>query len=511
MGREEGRTGLRVAARLLVESSLDRVIHRWGSLRGGRGVPSARSTSRPWHTLRLVRQDVKTHPTVEVAIVNNPNLEALHMRLKSSFVGLLVLSALFVGITLGEESSQRIAAGGYHCMAIDGDGALWSWGRNYAGQLGDGTTNDSHVPIRIGSDTDWVAVSAGDHHSVARKRDGSLWAWGYNHFGQLGIGTTEDAHSPELVHVGKDWAAFVAGDYHTIGLKRDGSVWTWGCNKRGQLGIGSASAGHKPIRVGDDKWMVVPADVETTVRVVQDAHEPVRVGEDTDWAKVDAGGYYCVALKTDGSLWTWGDNRYGQMGQGTRDHELEPVRIGTENDWASVYGGVHHVLAVKEDGTVWAWGLNEYQTIPVEAKERDVRVPARAQLSRNWQVISGGWRHTLGLKRDGSLWAWGLNNYGQLGSGDTSDIGFRILKGDAHVGVYGEQFRNGSKTPVRVVGGSDWVAVCGQGHHSIGMKRDGSVWTWGLNWFGQLGIGSTENQTMPVRVAFKAEAERVSP
>ena len=373
-------------------------------------------------------------------------------------------------------------------------------GANYAGQLGNGTTEDSHVPVRIGTDKDWVAVSAGDHHSVAMKRDGSLWAWGYNHFGQLGIGTVEDAHSPAEVNGGKDWLAFTAGDYHTIGLKQDGSVWTWGCNKRGQVGIGSEAVGHKPIRVSEDKWMVVPVEVQEVVRVVEDAHVPVRVGTDNDWAAVDAGGYYCVALKKDGSLWAWGDNRYGQMGQGTRNHELLPVRIGRDNDWAPVCAGVHHVLATKQDGAAWAWGLNEYQTIPVAVKVRDVRSPVPAELSKDWCMMSGGWRHTLALKRDGSLWAWGLNNYGQLGNGDTRDVGFRVLKGDAHVGVYGEQFRNGSKAPVRVAGGEEWAEVCAQGHHSIGMKQDGSVWTWGLNWFGQLGIGATENQAVPARV-----------
>ena len=95
-----------------------------------------------------------------------------------------------------------------------------------------------------------------------------------------------------------------------------------------------------------------------------------------------------------------------------------------------------------------------------------------------------------------------------MGNGNTSNISIRVLKGDAHVGVYGKQFRNGSKLPVQVAGGSDWVAACGQGHHSIGMKRDGSVWAWGLNWFGQLGIGSTENQVLPVRVVLGKNANR---
>lgn len=402
-----------------------------------------------------------------------------------------------------EQAEGLVAAGGHHSMAVRRDGSLWTWGRNYAGQLGIGSTDDAHVPVRVADDNDWVAVSAGDHHSVALKRDGTLWAWGYNRFGQLGNGSFDDAHSPVLVKGGSDWTAFAAGDYHTVGLKRDGSVWTWGCSKRGQLGVGSTPAGHKPVRIEGNQWLVIRVDA--VVDVVEDGPLPARVGTDNDWIAVDAGGYYTVAIKRDGSLWGWGDNRYGQMGIGTRDHELAPVRVGDGNDWAGVYAGVHHVCATKQDGTLWAWGLNEYDQIPVDVKDRDVRTPAPANAPADWAGLSGAWRHTLALTRDGTLWAWGLNSYGQLGNGDTRDLGMRVPTGDQHVGDYGGQVGNRSATPVPVQGGDDWIDFSAQGNHSVALKRDGSVWTWGLNWFGQLGIGSTENQPSPVRVAFGEE------
>jgi alpha-tubulin suppressor-like RCC1 family protein len=422
---------------------------------------------------------------------------------------LLVASA---GVaTAGEQDAGRVAAGGYHMMAVRPDGSLWTWGRNYAGQLGiewkDPASDQPgvRVPVRVGKDNDWVAVAAGDHHSIAMKRDGALWAWGYNAFGQLGDGSADDAHSPVLVQGGNDWAAFAAGDYHTIARKRDGSIWTWGLNKRGQLGLGATPVKDKPrpFRVGDDKWLVIQAG--SVAHVLRDAYVPTRVGTDNDWTAVAAGGYFSAALKRDGSLWMWGDNRYGQIGIGTQDHQFTPARVGEDDDWAAVYPGMGHVLAVKRDGTLWAWGLNDRHQIALATDAREARTPLPVETPGDWACMSGAWRHTLALKRGGTLWAFGLNNYGQLGNGDTKEIpGVRVVKGDHHVGDYGDQVANASPTPFEV-GGDDWVAISARGHHSIGMKRDGSIWTWGLNWFGQLGIGSTQNQPSPVRVVIDRE------
>ena len=131
--------------------------------------------------------------------------------------------------------APKIAAGAYHTLTIKADGSLWAWGENRFGQLGDGTTVNRPLPVRIGTETDWVEISAGDYYSLALKTDGSLWAWGYNYDGQLADGTTVDKHSPVRIGTATDWAAIAAGGYHLIALKTDGSLWVWGDNNHGQL------------------------------------------------------------------------------------------------------------------------------------------------------------------------------------------------------------------------------------------------------------------------------------
>ena len=250
-------------------------------------------------------------------------------------------------------------------------------------------------------------IAAGEFHTVAIKTDGTLWAWGYNAYGQLGDGTTTNRHSPVQIGTGTDWAKVEAGKEYTVAIKTDGTLWAWGANYSGQLGDGT-----------------------TTWR-----YSPVQIGSDTNWAKVAAGDRYTVAIKTDGTLWAWGDNYYGQLGDGTRTTRYSPVQIGTGTNWAKVAAGGAHTIAIKTDGTLWAWGYNYYGQLGDGTTTNRTSGPVQIGTGTNWAKVAAGWYHTVAIKTDGTLWAWGSNGDGQLGDGSTatnrtSPVQIMIIDGD---------------------------------------------------------------------------------
>jgi alpha-tubulin suppressor-like RCC1 family protein len=231
---------------------------------------------------------------------------------------------------------QGVNTGARHAVAIKTDGSLWAWGNNSDGRLGNGTTISSNTPVRIGTDTDWQIAVAGDRHTVAIKTNGSLWAWGGNNYGQVGDGTTTNRNTPVRIGTDTNWQIADIGAGNTVALKTDGSLWAWGHNNGGQLGDGTKSQRNVPNRIGND----------------------------TDWQAVDAGFHHTIAVKTDGSLWAWGWNHCGQVGDGTTtSHLLTPVRIGTDTGWKTVQSAGYNSKGVRNDGSFWAWGNNAYGEI----------------------------------------------------------------------------------------------------------------------------------------------------
>jgi alpha-tubulin suppressor-like RCC1 family protein len=283
-------------------------------------------------------------------------------------------------------------------------------------------------------------------------RQGNLWTWGYNPFGQLGTNDYTDRNTPVTTFAGGTNWKQVSGALSATAIKTDGTLWTWGRNTNGQLGINDTTARNTPV---------------TTF------------AGGTNWKQVSSGGYPMAAIKTDGTLWTWGSNIEGRLGTNDTTDRATPVTtFAGGTNWKQVAAGYSHCAAIKTDGTLWTWGsggAGQLGTNDTTTKSVPVEVFGN---HTNWKQVSAGGSHTAAIKTDGTLWTWGNNNEGQLGTNDTTN-------------------RN---TPVTTfAGGTNWKKVHA-GYHSnnAAIKTDGTLWTWGRNAYGQLGTNDTTQRNTPV-------------
>ena len=289
---------------------------------------------------------------------------------------------------------SAIAAGYMHSLALKSDGTVWAWGLNNHGQLGDGTQTDRYIPVQVPGLTDVIAIAAGEYHCLALKNDGTVWAWGDNEFGQLGDGSTTDRHTPVQVSGLSGVIAVAAGGLYSLALKSDGTVWAWGDNYRGQLGDGSTT----------------------------DRHTPVEVSSLTGVTAISAGYLHSVALKNDGTVWAWGYNNYGQLGDGSTTRRPTPVQVSGLTGVSAIEAGDQHCLALKNDGTVVAWGNNYFGQVGDGTQtNRSTPVQVSGLDGVGVVAVAAGGFHSLALKSDGTVVAWGRNLYGELGDGTTTD------------------------------------------------------------------------------------------
>jgi alpha-tubulin suppressor-like RCC1 family protein len=284
---------------------------------------------------------------------------------------------------------ETAANGGDFTVAVKADGTLWSWGRSLDGALGLNNSIISAVPVQVGSDTNWQYVSCSTAFVQSIKTDGTLWSWGSNGDGGLGFGERfVSRSSPVQVGALSDWAQISCGQDNALAIKVDGTLWAWGSNENAKLGLN-----------------------DTQLR-----SSPVQVGALSNWAQVSAGVYVTHAIKTDGTLWAWGNSRFeGLLGNSTRQVvRSSPIQIGALSDWAQIADGEVHVVAIKTNGTIWSWGqgsaLGQNNLI---ARSSPVQIGALS----DWSQVTAGNGYTIATKTDGTLWAWGGNSNGTVGDG----------------------------------------------------------------------------------------------
>lgn len=360
--------------------------------------------------------------------------------------------------------------------------------------------------------TDIGSYRFSDGASWSRDFEGSvlftnLLTWGNNSSGSLGDATTTARSSPGAVAGAYDqsWCTTAAGFDNIAAIKTDGTLWTWGSNVCGLLGTGTTTNRSSPGTTigGGNTWCQVDTAIRHSAAVKTDgtlwtwgcgqegalgnytvinrSSPGTTAGGGSNWQQVSLGRYHSTAIKDDGTLWTWGSNTCGQLGDGTATLRSSPgTTAGGGTNWCFVNTSLATTVAIKCDGTLWLWSSNDFGALGNNSTLIQSSPVTTSGGGTTWCTASVGISHSVAIKCDGSIWTWGWNSSGQLGDGTTT----------------------ARSSPGSVAGeGTTWCAVDSGGSRTGAIKTDGTLWMWGLNNSGQLGTGTVANRSSPGTVS----------
>lgn len=349
-----------------------------------------------------------------------------------------------------------VAAGARHTCALGEDGLAYCWGFGAAGELGDGTFENTVAPRRVGIDIAFASMSAGLRHTCAATADDDLWCWGWNAFGQLGNGTTITQGLPIPVAENLRIRQVTSGWLHTCALTAANDAFCWGANGQGQLGDGTLNAREAPVRVSGN----------------------------IDFEHISAGGFHTCGVSTTGVLYCWGLNHQGQLGTSTLTNATVPRRVDTGSTFRHVSAGYTHTCALDAANAAFCWGSNAAGELSVgfasAPGEPGVQHPVPVLNAPSGLVtIDAAFEFTCGIRPDGSGWCWGEGQEGQLGTGGFTS--WTVAQPVANV--------------------HDFVTIdAGPAAHACGVTSVGSIMCWGKGDVGQLGVPGVLTSASPVRV-----------
>jgi alpha-tubulin suppressor-like RCC1 family protein len=348
----------------------------------------------------------------------------------------------------------QIAAGSSHTVAIDKNGKVWAWGLNGFGQLGDNTITSQRTPVSILVATKtFCQIAAGSSHTIAIDKNGQAWAWGVNVSGTLGDNTIVSRRTPvSVLGATKTFCQIAAGSSHTVAIDKNGQAWAWGLNGTGELGDNSITSRRTPVSV---------------------------LGAVKTFCKIAAGFNHTVAIDKNGRAWGWGFNSTGQLGDNSITQRLTPVSVlGAVKTFCQIATAACHTVAIDKNGRAWGWGFNSTGQLGDNSITSRLTPVSVLGAVKTFCKIAAGGSYTVAIDKNGKVWAWGLNNVGQVGDNSVAS----------------------RRTPVSVLGATKTFCQIAAGFcHTIAIDKNGQAWAWGLNNAGQVGDNSG-NRLTPVRV-----------
>ncbi len=417
---------------------------------------------------------------------------------------------------LGVVGVDQVSAGDLHSLARTPDGHVWAWGYNTEGQVGDGATTPANTgvltPVLLSTIDSVAALDAGGIHSIALRSNGEVWTWGNNQFGACGTNGRGQHLNPEPVFAGLNGTAVAAGGYHSVVLSAPRPV-------------------AHAIDVGDSSASVAPL----TLPLLHDRQGPA------DVTALAAGWQHVLALDGNHRVWSWGDDSAGQVGTPDGSHvapELVDVPLGDAVGFVQVAARANQSFALRSDGAVFAWGDNRYGALglgSVQLADHPVQVPGLARIV----AVGAGERHTIALDEDGTVWAWGGNQEGELGKARSTTlttaptqisglygitsiaaggfhnaaidiVGTLVLWGDGFHAQLGTGGIDGSTSVVNAALPPDVVAVSLGRFHSLALRDGGSVWSFGDASACQLGDGTVPGVWTPMHAHLPVNAAAVA-
>lgn len=337
------------------------------------------------------------------------------------------------------------ASGNASSCGLRSDGAVYCWGANYAGQLGAGDIVARYSPTALAAGGVWKSVVIGGNHACGIKNDDTLWCWGNNSSGQLGDNTGTDSLTPVAVAGGGTWKAVSTYGDTSCGIKSNDTLWCWGSNMMGQIGDNTS---------GTDRF------------------QPVSVNGGGTWKSVSAGSFSTCGIKTDDTLWCWGYNTWGGVGDGTTTSpRTSPTAVSGGGSWKQVSAGFAS-CGIKSDDTVRCWGLNTSGQVGDGTTTSPRTTPTTLSGGGTWKSVSTSGYSTCGIKNDDTLWCWGQNTSAQLGDGTTTSP---------------------RTTPTAVIGNTGWNKIYAGNTHTCGIRYN-QILCWGANSNGATGQGPSSSQ-----------------